>query len=47
MNGAANIIPGHQLLTLLGNSGPFLSISLLRILIFTQVALLVPESAIG
>ena len=41
----ANIITGHFLLTLLGNTGPFLSTSLLTILLITQIALLVLESA--
>jgi len=44
---AANIIAGHLLLTLLGNTGPFLSTSLLSILIITQIALLVLESAVA
>ena len=44
---AANIIAGHLLLTLLGNTGPFLSASLLSILIITQIALLVLESAVA
>nr|AVN67984.1 ATP synthase F0 subunit 6 [Macropanesthia sp. B115] len=44
---AANMIAGHLLLTLLGNTGPFLSISLLNILIITQIALLILESAVA
>nr|YP_009250302.1 ATP synthase F0 subunit 6 [Panchlora nivea]AMW91057.1 ATP synthase F0 subunit 6 [Panchlora nivea] len=44
---AANMIAGHLLLTLLGNTGPFLSTSLLTILIITQIALLVLESAVA
>nr|AVN68249.1 ATP synthase F0 subunit 6 [Rhabdoblatta sp. RHA] len=44
---AANMIAGHLLLTLLGNTGPFLSTSLLTILILTQIALLVLESAVA
>nr|AVN68217.1 ATP synthase F0 subunit 6 [Paranauphoeta circumdata] len=44
---AANMIAGHLLLTLLGNTGPFLSMSLLTLLIFTQIALLVLESAVA
>ena len=35
---AANIIAGHLLLTLLGNTGPFLSYSLLSLLVVTQIA---------
>nr|AVN67898.1 ATP synthase F0 subunit 6 [Epilampra maya] len=44
---AANMIAGHLLMTLLGNTGPSLSISLLSLLIFTQIALLVLESAVA
>nr|AVN67973.1 ATP synthase F0 subunit 6 [Neolaxta sp. B107] len=44
---AANMIAGHLLLTLLGNTGSSLSFSLLTILIFTQIALLVLESAVA
>lgn len=44
---AANIIAGHLLLTLLGNTGPFLSYTILRLLIITQIALLVLESAVA
>nr|AVN68280.1 ATP synthase F0 subunit 6 [Rhyparobia grandis] len=44
---AANMIAGHLLLTLLGNTGPYLSFSLLTILISTQIALLVLESAVA
>lgn len=44
---AANIIAGHLLLTLLGNTGPSLTISLLTILVSTQIALLVLESAVA
>nr|YP_009387529.1 ATP synthase F0 subunit 6 [Nauphoeta cinerea]ARS88098.1 ATP synthase F0 subunit 6 [Nauphoeta cinerea]AVN67479.1 ATP synthase F0 subunit 6 [Nauphoeta cinerea] len=44
---AANMIAGHLLLTLLGNTGPYLSASLLTILISTQIALLVLESAVA
>nr|AVN67258.1 ATP synthase F0 subunit 6 [Platyzosteria sp. AUS3] len=44
---AANMIAGHLLLTLLGNTGPSLSYSLLSLLIFTQIALLVLESAVA
>nr|YP_003002155.1 ATP synthase F0 subunit 6 [Blattella germanica]ACF19659.1 ATPase subunit 6 [Blattella germanica] len=44
---AANMIAGHLLLTLLGNTGPSLTISLLTILVSTQIALLVLESAVA
>nr|UBN08927.1 ATP synthase F0 subunit 6 [Panesthia sloanei]UBN08940.1 ATP synthase F0 subunit 6 [Panesthia sloanei] len=44
---AANMIAGHLLMTLLGNTGPFLSLSLLNILIITQIALLILESAVA
>jgi ATP synthase A chain. len=41
------IISGHLLLTLFGNTGPFLSTSLLTILVITQIALSVLESAVA
>nr|UBN08888.1 ATP synthase F0 subunit 6 [Panesthia obtusa] len=44
---AANMIAGHLLMTLLGNTGPHLSLSLLNILIITQIALLILESAVA
>nr|WGO58020.1 ATP synthase F0 subunit 6 [Rhabdoblattella disparis] len=44
---AANMIAGHLLLTLLGNTGPSLSLSLLSLLVMTQIALLVLESAVA
>lgn len=44
---AANIIAGHLLLTLLGNTGSSLSVSLLSILIFSQILLLLLESAVA
>lgn len=44
---AANIIAGHLLMTLLGNTGPSLSLTLLRFLVFGQIALLVLESAVA
>nr|AVN67829.1 ATP synthase F0 subunit 6 [Ischnoptera sp. B084] len=44
---AANMIAGHLLLTLLGNTGPHLSVYLLTLLIGTQIALLVLESAVA
>lgn len=44
---AANIIAGHLLITLLGNTGPRLSLTILRFLIIGQIALLVLESAVA
>nr|UGW53135.1 ATP synthase F0 subunit 6 [Neocaridina denticulata sinensis] len=44
---AANMIAGHLLLTLLGNTGSSLSVSLLSILIFSQILLLLLESAVA
>lgn len=44
---AANIIAGHLLLTLLGNTGPSLSYYLVVLLIIGQIALLVLESAVA
>nr|YP_010554806.1 ATP synthase F0 subunit 6 [Sternochetus gravis]UYP50691.1 ATP synthase F0 subunit 6 [Sternochetus gravis] len=43
----ANMIAGHLLVTLLGNSGPTLSPYMLNILIFTQILLLILESAVA
>lgn len=43
----ANIIAGHLLLTLLGNTGARISSILVRILILTQILLLVLESAVA
>lgn len=43
----ANIIAGHLLLTLIGNTGNSLSTILLSLLIFSQVALLILESAVA
>nr|YP_010022710.1 ATP synthase F0 subunit 6 [Sarcophaga plotnikovi]QOP39558.1 ATP synthase F0 subunit 6 [Sarcophaga plotnikovi] len=43
----ANMIAGHLLLTLLGNTGPSMSSILLSILIITQIALLMLESAVA
>nr|QLY90322.1 ATP synthase F0 subunit 6 [Drymeia vicana] len=43
----ANMIAGHLLLTLLGNTGPSLSSILLGFLLITQIALLVLESAVA
>nr|ALO76447.1 ATP synthase F0 subunit 6 [Asthenopholis sp. AST01] len=44
---AANMIAGHLLLTLLGNTGPSLSFMMLNILLFTQILLLILESAVS
>nr|AVN67746.1 ATP synthase F0 subunit 6 [Eurycotis sp. B074] len=44
---AANMIAGHLLLTLLGNTGPNLNYTLLSLLILTQIALLILESAVA
>lgn len=41
------MIAGHLLLTLLGNTGPHLNLPLLNILIATQIALLILESAVA
>nr|UBI44043.1 ATP synthase F0 subunit 6 [Leptomithrax sp. QNL-2021] len=43
----ANMIAGHLLLTLLGNTGPSLSSSLISLLIFSQILLLLLESAVA
>ncbi|KAG7168384.1 Cytochrome c oxidase subunit 1-like 8, partial [Homarus americanus] len=44
---AANIIAGHLLLTLLGNIGPSLSITLVSFLMLAQILLLILESAVA
>nr|AMP43811.1 ATP synthase F0 subunit 6 [Suragina sp. KW-2016] len=44
---AANMIAGHLLLTLLGNTGPSLSYYLAMFLLIGQIALLVLESAVA
>lgn len=44
---AANIIAGHLLITLLGNTGSNLSIIILTILLITQILLLILESAVA
>nr|ADD83033.1 ATP synthase F0 subunit 6 [Habrophlebiodes zijinensis] len=44
---AANMIAGHLLLTLLGNTGPSLTLSILSFLILGQIALLMLESAVA
>lgn len=43
----ANIIAGHLLLTLLGNTGPSISYLLVTFLLVAQIALLVLESAVA
>nr|AML26429.1 ATP synthase F0 subunit 6 [Staphylinidae sp. BMNH 1274642] len=44
---AANMIAGHLLMTLLGNTGPSMSLILLNILILTQLLLLTLEFAVA
>jgi len=44
---AANIIAGHLLLTLLGNTGPSLSSTLVSLLILSQILLLILEAAVA
>nr|AGC22260.1 ATP synthase F0 subunit 6 [Prionotropis hystrix] len=44
---AANMIAGHLLLTLLGNTGPLISMNLISILIIGQMILLILESAVA
>nr|AMR74964.1 ATP synthase F0 subunit 6 [Zeugodacus caudatus] len=44
---AANMIAGHLLLTLLGNTGPSLSYVIVSLLLVGQIALLVLESAVA
>nr|YP_010954697.1 ATP synthase F0 subunit 6 [Dorcus hopei]WMW30082.1 ATP synthase F0 subunit 6 [Dorcus hopei] len=44
---AANMIAGHLLMTLLGNTGPYISSSLVSVLLITQILLLVLESAVA
>jgi len=44
---SANIIAGHLLLTLLGNTGPILNRTLINILLITQILLLILESAVA
>nr|YP_010946600.1 ATP synthase F0 subunit 6 [Margattea spinosa]WGO57318.1 ATP synthase F0 subunit 6 [Margattea spinosa] len=43
----ANMIAGHLLLTLLGNTGPILTSTLLTLLLITQILLLLLESAVA
>nr|WNH41961.1 ATPase subunit 6 [Neoperla gibbosa] len=44
---AANMIAGHLLLTLLGNTGPSLVLPILTLLLMAQLALLILESAVA
>nr|QIV24644.1 ATP synthase F0 subunit 6 [Brephilydia jejuna] len=44
---SANMIAGHLLMTLLGNTGPSLTLILLNILIIVQILLLALESAVA
>nr|QYK19489.1 ATP synthase subunit 6 [Tritoma metasobrina] len=44
---SANMIAGHLLLTLLGNTGPSMNIWMLVMLIFTQILLLTLETAVS
>nr|YP_009740645.1 ATP synthase F0 subunit 6 [Heteropternis respondens]QID03607.1 ATP synthase F0 subunit 6 [Heteropternis respondens] len=44
---AANMIAGHLLLTLLGNTGPSLTMSIMIIMISSQMLLLILESAVA
>nr|YP_009235836.1 ATP synthase F0 subunit 6 [Bactrocera melastomatos]AMD83691.1 ATP synthase F0 subunit 6 [Bactrocera melastomatos]WCB99091.1 ATP synthase F0 subunit 6 [Bactrocera rubigina] len=44
---AANMIAGHLLLTLLGNTGPSLSYAIVSLLLIGQIALLILESAVA
>nr|ASM41826.1 ATP synthase F0 subunit 6 [Olenecamptus subobliteratus] len=44
---SANMIAGHLLMTLLGNTGPMLSMIMINFLIITQILLLVLESAVS
>nr|APX39154.1 ATP synthase F0 subunit 6 [Longitarsus lycopi] len=44
---SANMIAGHLLMTLLGNTGPNLSLLMINILIITQILLLTLETAVS
>nr|QIV24813.1 ATP synthase F0 subunit 6 [Teispes insularis] len=44
---SANMIAGHLLMTLLGNTGPKLALSMVSILIIVQILLLILESAVA
>nr|URX53477.1 ATP synthase F0 subunit 6 [Kalotermitidae sp. 5 AB-2022a] len=43
----ANMIAGHLLLTLLGNTGPSMNLTLLSLLVIAQILLLILESAVA
>nr|ALO77599.1 ATP synthase F0 subunit 6 [Hemipeplus sp. HEM01] len=44
---SANMIAGHLLMTLLGNTGPMMSIMMINLLIIVQILLLLLESAVS
>nr|AXS66124.1 ATP synthase F0 subunit 6 [Chrysomeloidea sp. 8 KM-2017] len=44
---SANMIAGHLLMTLLGNTGPSMNLIMINLLIITQILLLVLESAVS
>nr|ALO76861.1 ATP synthase F0 subunit 6 [Ischnomera caerulea] len=44
---SANMIAGHLLMTLLGNTGPMLSLSMVNLLLVIQILLLLLESAVS
>nr|AXS66455.1 ATP synthase F0 subunit 6 [Cerambycidae sp. 5 KM-2017] len=44
---SANMIAGHLLMTLLGNTGPSLNLLMINILIIAQILLLILESAVS
>nr|QEG58684.1 ATP synthase F0 subunit 6 [Oberea yaoshana] len=44
---SANMIAGHLLMTLLGNTGPIISIYMINVLILIQILLLILESAVS
>nr|ADX01600.1 ATP synthase F0 subunit 6 [Siphluriscus chinensis]UZN92477.1 ATP synthase F0 subunit 6 [Siphluriscus sp. l JZ-2022] len=44
---AANMIAGHLLMTLLGNTGPSLTLTILSLLVLGQILLLILESAVA
>nr|QOW08061.1 ATP synthase F0 subunit 6 [Attagenus unicolor japonicus]UZT67667.1 ATP synthase F0 subunit 6 [Attagenus unicolor japonicus] len=44
---AANMIAGHLLLTLLGNTGPMMGTMMINLLIIAQILLLILESAVS
>nr|QWB85772.1 ATP synthase F0 subunit 6 [Phlyctenosis sp. N135] len=44
---SANMIAGHLLMTLLGNTGPSMALTMLNLLIIAQILLLILESAVA